>query len=278
MPSLSLTQRKLAIKPTCTRKLYSLPQETFSMICNYLAVNDLQQLSLANKNMRASVMGLSRQIALPVVMPRYLEIQCKITRVLNIRDSQLSYDIFHRVIKKCNIRTIKTHVALSRYQIESLVSFMKQRSNVHLQIVSSEIEKWKTAKKQKKTKFGLSVLGGNLTASTIDSVDSKKIPGTTNLVYQFNKFRSSSIVKLQQEGRLSNPVEALSLNGILLTSCASAYNVQGHKIAINTITEEQVVTDEEKQIVMSIVVVMAVAFGEGLSVAKRKLGTLKAQF
>ncbi|KAL9536651.1 hypothetical protein MBANPS3_012479 [Mucor bainieri] len=134
------------------------------------------------------------------------------------------------------------------------------------------------AKKQKKAKFGLSVLGGNLTASTIDSVDSKKIPGTTNLVYQFNKFRSSSIVKLQQEGRLSNPVEALSLNGILLTSCASAYNVQSHEIAMHTITEEQVVTNEEKQIAMSIVVMMAVAFGEGLSVAKRKLGTLKAQF
>lgn len=126
------------------------------MICDELSVDSLQQLSLTNKILRNTVLGLSREIVLSSSIEYRLEVICKISKVLIVNSSQLTYDAFRDVLEKCRIEKIKVMVGLTRNQINYLTMIIKCYEKVkQIYTLPNAVEAWHTVKRVKKAKYSV---------------------------------------------------------------------------------------------------------------------------
>lgn len=147
---------KVTIRLTCSRKLQNLPKEILHMICDKLPIDSLQQLSLTNKSIRATVLSLCKEVELARVSVRRPEIEKKISKALVINCSKLDYDVFRETVKECNIVKVKVFASLTRSQINYLTMIMKDFGRVKQVCTQAKKSKiWCTVKKIKKAKFSV---------------------------------------------------------------------------------------------------------------------------
>ncbi|KAL7320691.1 hypothetical protein PS15m_000554 [Mucor circinelloides] len=248
------------------------------MICDELSVDNLQQLSLTNKILRNTVLGLSREIVLSSSIECRLEVICKISKVLIINSSQLNYDAFRDVLERCRIEKIKVAVGLTRNQINYLTMIIKCYEKVkQIYTLPNAAETWHTVKRVKKAKYSVISVNTGLDRNVIESVDSRYVPGISLTIQAFNCFKKTVLRKLKINQKVDNPAEALSLNNIMLSSSPRFYSLEVSDQLINNIDVNSIVALEDVLIAESILEEITMAMISGVSAAKQRLKILQVE-